>query len=184
MAKSRSPLVDQLWEEAKSGSRKLTATERRRVLVYLDEVGEQNASNKPYSNVELAKLFKVGEKVIRDDKTRLLREIGKALTPEAQIMVVAAHMRDIDNLISRGQRGLAANESGTLGERFYLETLLKLLKEKRETYENVGVIRKELGTINVAEEHWVAEARVDTGTLTVRQATDAEHAEADEEAVH
>jgi hypothetical protein len=156
--------VDSLWEEAKAGSRKLTAPERRRVLVYLSEIGETKESN-----VELAKLFKVTETVIRQDKQRLLREMGKELTPQAQVMIVAAHLHDLNQLIITAKRGQLQNESGTLNERFYVETLMKLYKERRETYENVGVIRKELGTINVDQEHWVATADTDTGTLGVHQ---------------
>lgn len=160
MAKRNQALhVDVLWEEAQAGQRKLTPTERRRVLVYLDEIGETKLSN-----VELAKIFKVTERVIREDRDRLLRDLGATLTPEAQVYFVARQLRDLDQLIVTGKRGLQENERGTLAERFYLETLLKLYKERRETLEGVGVIRKELGTLNIAEEHWVATVD-ETGTV-------------------
>lgn len=158
--------VDYLWEEAKAGNRKLTPTERRRVLVYLDEIGETR-----HSNVALAKLFHVTERILRLDKTRLLREFGATLTPAAQVEVLARHLRDMEHLIAVGQRGLQANDAGSLGERFYLETLMKLMKERRETYENTGILRKELGTLNVAEEHWVATVDVLDGALGVHSAT-------------
>jgi hypothetical protein len=166
--------VDDLYEEAKAGSRKLTAFERRRVLAYLTELGEATKM----SNVVLAKLFKVTETVIRQDKHRFLIEAGKELTPEAQVRIVASHLNDLEQLIITAKKGQQANESGTINERFYVETLMKLYKERRETYENVGVIRKELGTINVDQEHWVATADTDNGTLGVHQASDDDIAEA------
>lgn len=167
--RSRTAHVDVLWEEAKSHARKLTAKERRRVIVYLKEIGETKLSN-----VELAKVFQVDEKVIAADKRRILSDLATSLTPEAQMLIVARHMDDLEELIATGRRGLHANDSGTLNERFYLETLMKLYKERRETYENVGIIRKELGTLNVAEEHWVAEADISTGALSVRQADESD----------
>lgn len=159
------PLVDVLWEEAKAGTRKLTVQERRRVHVYLEEIGDTHMSV-----VELAKIFQVSENTIREDRKAILRSIGKDLTPEAQVMIVAQHMHEIDRLIVTAKNGMRQHTSGALGERWYIETIAKLLKEKRETYENVGVIRKELGTLNVAEEQWVATVDPDNGNLGVHQA--------------
>jgi hypothetical protein len=101
--------VDDLYEEAKAGSRKLTAFERRRVLAYLTELGEATKM----SNVVLAKLFKVTETVIRQDKHRFLIEAGKELTPEAQVRIVASHLNDLEQLIITAKKGQQANESGT-----------------------------------------------------------------------
>lgn len=162
--RARDAHVDILWEEAKAGTRKITAMDRRRILVYLDEIGDTD-----YTNVELAKIFKVNESVIRGDHKSILQSIGEGLTPEAQVLIVAKHMSELDRLIVIAKNGLKQHDSGMMGERWYIETIAKLLKEKRETYENVGVIRKELGTINVAEETWIATVDPNNGNLGVHQ---------------
>jgi hypothetical protein len=162
--------VDVIWEEVKAGTRKVTARERRRCLVYVDELGEI------HSNVELSKMFGVSESVIRDDKKRLLREFGATLTPEAQIELLARHLRSIDTLIGNaeaGRKACNAAGAGSINERFYIETLLKLQQERRTTLENTGILRKELGTLNVQEEHWVATTD-EAGIQNVHEATPAE----------
>lgn len=174
MATKKQPHVDVLWEEAKAGSRKLNSVDRRRVLVYIDEIGDDD-----FTNVELAKIFQVSEPIIRQDKRKILQSIGAALTPEAQVMIVAQHMHEIDRLIVIAKNGMRQHNSGVMGERWYIETIAKLLKEKRETYENIGVIRKELGTLNVAEETWVATVDPSSGNLGVHLGTAEELAEED-----
>jgi hypothetical protein len=148
MAKER---VEQLWEVAQAGTRKLSASERRRVLIYLDEVGE-----KKQTNYDLARIFKVSEAQIRADKQRLLGHYVRVLTPEAAISLVAGHFRELDNMIALCKRGMDACDSGTTMERFYLETMAKLLRERFTSWQEVGVVRKELGNLNVTEERWVA----------------------------
>lgn len=156
--------VDELWEDAKNGTRKLTSTERRRVLVYLQELGVH------ITNVELSRTFRISERQLREDRKRVLRSLGEDLTPDAQITIVAGLVQEYDQAIGRIKRALATLNPGDRLEREYVETLMKVLHEKRSTYENIGVIRKELGTINVAEEHWIATANIETGELNVQPA--------------
>jgi hypothetical protein len=143
--------VDQLWEVAKAQTRRITPSERRRVLIYLDEIGEKNLSN-----VELAKIFQVTENAIRTDKKRLLNHYVMALTPDAAMSLVARHFKDSDDLISITKRGLDSNEAGTTGERFYIETLMKLYRDRWVAWQEIGLVRKELGNMNATEEKWVA----------------------------
>jgi hypothetical protein len=158
------PTAEQLYETAKSGIRKLTATERRRVLIYLDEIGE-----KGLSNYDLARIFQVTEAIIRADKKRLLNHYVMALTPEAAMSLVARHFKDLDNLIVLARRGLDENDRGSTNERFYVETLAKLYKDRFAAWQEIGVVRKELGHMNVTEEKWVATVDPVTGDCGVHK---------------
>lgn len=180
MSRKNRPHVDAIWEEAKAG-RRLSAGDRRRVMVYLEELGGPDGNQ---SAVQLAKIFQVSEHIIRLDRKTILRALGQELTPEAQVMIVARHMSEIDSLIVTARNGMRQHTSGALGERWYVDVLLKLYKEKRETYENIGVIRKELGTLNVAEECWVATVDPDNGNLGVHQAAADELAKLDDDNDH
>lgn len=154
--------VDELWEIAKAGTRKLTATERRRVLVYLDEIGEKRVNN-----YQLAKWFQVSETVIRQDKKRMVERYVSTLAPDQAMQFVAAHYKDLEDLIGVTKNGLDQTESGTMGERFYVETLSKLYKERLSLLQEIGVVRKELGNLNVSEEKWVATVDTNTGECGV-----------------
>lgn len=153
-----------MYEEAKAGARRLTPSERRRVLIYLEEIGDTKRNN-----YDLAKLFQCHEKGIRQDKQRLLNEYARKLNPQYAMQFVGRHMKDLEDLVVVGKLGLQSQERGVLGERFYIETLLKLYKERREALENMGVIRKELGQMSVTEEHWIATVAED-GEASVHEA--------------
>lgn len=143
--------VEELFEIAKAGKRKLTATERRRVLLYLDEIGE-----KKFTTFELARTFQVSEQQIRDDKRRIIQHYVGGLTPEFAMLFVAKHFKDTEDLISVAKRGLDENEAGTQLERFYIETLGKLYRDRWGALQEVGIVRKELANMNADEEKWVA----------------------------
>lgn len=130
--------------------RKLSAGERRRVLVYLIELGETKTV------AELSRMFRVNEKTVRGDQRRLLKRAGEALTPDQGAFIVAQHLEDINQLIVRTRTGLGKNDPGTLGERNYIETLAKLFEQRLKVYQESGVVRKELGNLNVAQEVWTA----------------------------
>lgn len=153
--------ADELWQIAQAGTRKLKAFERRRVIVYLDETGDNKQSTQ-----ELAKIFKVSETCIREDRKKLMVTLTGQLTPEHALDFIGQHIADINMLIAIGKRGLKTQNAGDLGETRYIDSIGKLIKERRETLENIGVIRKELGNMNVTEEHWVATV-TDTGECYV-----------------
>jgi hypothetical protein len=143
--------VEDLFETAKSGQRKLTASERRRVLVYLDEIGE-----KGLNTFELAKIFQVSEKQVREDKRRVLSHYVGGLTPEFAMLFVAKHFKDTEDLISVTKRGLDENTAGGANERYYIDLLGKLYQSRWNALQDVGIVRKELANMNADEEKWVA----------------------------
>jgi hypothetical protein len=143
--------VEELFETAKSGQRKMTASERRRVLLYLDEIGE-----KGLTVFELARIFRVSEQQIRDDKRRIIQHYVGGLTPEFAMLFVAKHFKDTEDLISTARRGLDQNDPGSTLERFYIETLSKLYRDRWGALQEVGIVRKELANMNADEEKWVA----------------------------
>jgi hypothetical protein len=156
--------AESLYEVARSGTRKLSAIERRRVLIYLDDIGE-----KGNNNYDLAKIFQVTEAVIRADKKRLINHYVMALTPDGAMQLVARHFADVEQLIAVAKRGLDANDIGSQNERFYVDTLSKLYKERFAGWQEVGVVRKELGHMNVTEETWVATVDPTTGECGVHK---------------
>lgn len=158
---NKSQAVDELWEQARAGTKKLTATDRRRCLVYIDDIGDTK-----YSYPELARIFGVSETVVRADRKRLMSTLTGLLTPEHAIHFVSTHIAQIDQLIAIARRGLNSQNPGDLGESRYMDTLTKLLKEKRDTLMDCGVIRKELGNMSVTEERWEATV-TDTGECFV-----------------
>lgn len=165
MSKTKSIPIDLLWGLAKSGQRKLTASERRRVLIYLEDVGE----SQQYTNHDLAKIFQVSDTVIHLDKKRILTTYADSLTPDQAMQFVARQLKDIETLITTAKKGLQKNETGTLGERFYIDTLKGLYKERFSIYQEVGIVKKELGSLNISEEKWVATVDVDTGECGVHR---------------
>jgi len=144
--------AEQLYESVQNQPRKLTARERRRVLVYLDEIGDLSQK----SNYELARLFQVTEKVIRDDRKKLLATIAADLTADNAISLVAKHAADLHSLIRLAYKGLNAVDPGSIYHRNYLETLAKLEGQYFSTLQEIGIVRKELGHMAVTHEEWEA----------------------------
>jgi hypothetical protein len=143
--------AEDLWEVAKSGERKLKAPERRRVLKYLDEIGE-----KKISVPDLARIFRVSEQQVRSDKRRVIETYVGGLTPKYAMLFVAKHFKDLDDLMSITKRGLDETESGGTNEAKFTEVMLKLLQHKWNALQEVGLVRKELADMNADEEKWVA----------------------------
>jgi hypothetical protein len=143
--------AEHLWEIARSGQRKLKAPERRRVLRYLDEIGE-----KKISTIDLARAFQVSEQQVRSDKRQVIETYVGGLTPKYAMLFVAKHFKDVDDLIAVARRGLDETESGSSSEAKYLEVMLKLAEHKWDSLQEVGLVRKELADMNADEEKWVA----------------------------
>jgi hypothetical protein len=142
---------------AEAATRKLTTGERRKVLVFLEETGRE--PNKPKKNIyELADLFKVSVGTIREDRKRLTSLYAQSLTPAHATTFVAEYLREINGLITTCRTALNTDscDPGTLAERAYVETMMKLLKEKFSALQEIGVVKKSLGELNVIEEVWCA----------------------------
>lgn len=126
-------------------------------MVYLDELGELEDK----TNNELALLFQVSETQIRQDKSRMLQTIGEELTADNAMALVSKHTSDIRALIRLARRGLKNCEAGGLAYRNYLETLMKLEEQHFSVLQEIGIVRKELGHMQVTHEEWEAKISSD-----------------------
>jgi hypothetical protein len=140
---------DELYKQAQQGL-KLTPSQRRAVIAHLEEQGEIQ------SNYELAAIFRVDERVIRRDRTRLLRTNAKAIHPEQALLYIAAYVRSHDQAIAQCRLGLKKAQPGTPTHQMYLKLLSDLEERKASKLQSIGVIPKELGRLAITEEKWIA----------------------------
>lgn len=140
---------DKLYAEAQNG-RKLSAPERRRVIAYLDEIQEH------YSNYQLAAVFGCDEKLIRLDRKRLMRAYANAITPENAMGFVADYIKTHDELIARSRKALDGLTEGGQSHRAYIALISELTQKRLKALQDIGVVERELGHLNVSEEKWVA----------------------------
>lgn len=154
--------VETLLDIAKRKARKLRPGERRRCIVYLEELGESHSTR------ELAEIFGVGESVIAQDRKRILKLYATELTPAHALQFVADSLRGHDDLIRRARAGLRSTVEGTLMHQKYVEQLSQLELRRIKILQEIGVVAKELGHLNVSEEVWYAKVSED-GIVSVSQ---------------
>ena len=150
-----------LYKSAQQGN-KLTPTERRSVISYLEETGTQA------SNWELAQLFQVDEKVIRRDRLRLLRQYASQINPKLAMQYVAKYARSHERYLSQAREALSKAQVGTLSHQNYLKLCSDLEQRLLGVMQDVGIVPKELGHMAISKEEWVAEFD-DAGVAHVRE---------------
>lgn len=157
---------EELVELALHGVRKITADERRRVMAWLDS-DRYGVAGKPYqTNSQLAKLFRVSEFTIHDDRRTMLRDYAATLTPDKAMTLVARYFQGHDRLLAAAEKGINEAPPGTMAHREYLKLYSDLAARQMKMAQDIGVIRKELGHLQVTEETWVAETSAE-GISTV-----------------
>lgn len=159
---------DVLLQVAVSKERRLTAKERRFVLAYLMERKIDPEAKAYRSNYQLAALFGVNETTIRNDKAKIFREYSSQITPDRAIAFVTDALKAQDRLIRRAESALVDCQSGSLAEREYIELLDKLEARRFKIVQDIGIVAKELGRLQVAEETWEATVNED-GVTSVSQ---------------
>ena len=164
--KSVSP--EDLLKVAIAKERKLTSKERRTVLAFLMDQKIDPVAKTFRSNYQLADLFGVSESMIRNDKKRILRDYSSNITPDQAMAFVTDALRAQDRLIRRAEAALMECESGGLAEREYIELLDKLEARKLKVAQDIGIVAKELGRLQVVEENWEATVSED-GITSVSQ---------------
>jgi hypothetical protein len=150
----------------------LTPRERREAVAYLDDHGFGD-DNRDLSNYELADLFDVSEKIIREDKKRILAEYTSVISPAEALSYVGQYLRSHDGLIVRAKHGLAKSKPGTQAHQHYLRLISDLEAKRIQILQEIGAVPKELGRLNVTEERWVATVSND-GIVTCQPASQAE----------
>lgn len=116
------------------------------------------------SNYQLAELFQCDEKIIRIDKKKLLKALASSITPENAMGFVARYIQEHDDLIAKAKKGLDKTTAGGSSHRAYLALLSELALKRLKALQEIGVVRKELGNLNVSKEVW--QASVDEDGIT------------------
>jgi hypothetical protein len=157
---------EELIELALHGARKILSTERQRVMAWLDS-DRYGLTGKAYqNNSALAKLFHVSEFTIHDDRRKMLQAYAATLTPDHAMTLVARYFQGHDRLLAAAEKGLNEAPPGSMGHREYLKLYSDLAARQMKMAQDIGVIRKELGHLQVTEETWVAETSAE-GISTV-----------------
>lgn len=159
---------EELIELARNDTRRISAEERRRVMAWLD--GDRyGATGKAYqTNAQLAKLFHVNESTIHHDRRAMLRDYAATLTPDQAMTLVARYFQGHDRLLAAAEKGLNEAPPGTMAHREYLKLYSDLSARQMKMAQDIGVLRKELGHLQVTEETWVAETSAE-GISSVRR---------------
>jgi hypothetical protein len=164
---------ERLWAIAESKERKLSVDERREVLRWLDEDGRREMPDpddpsktivvtiRSYSNYRLGEVFQVSEKQIRKDRALIRKMAMDALTPEQGLAFVEGFLREHNALIRRAEDGLEACVPGSQTQVMFLRLLSDLRKRHIALLQEVSVVPKELGNLNITEEIWTAEVSRD-----------------------
>ena len=135
-------IAKDLWASAQNGE-KLTTQQRRHVLEWLAVMGE--ISN--YTNVDLAKVFGVGERMVRVDRKKIRDDTIKALSENKDVNFIIA---DIMLHVEKQLKDLERNKkSCRVGSPTYNQAC-KMIVDIRfalvKTMQDLGWLPKNLGT--------------------------------------
>jgi hypothetical protein len=151
--------VTDLLKLAESGAQ-LGTQQRRRVIASLD------AGDKYHTAEELGVMLHVDDRTIRSDRYKIGHSYAQNMDPQHAMRFVVDFVQDHDRMIRKARRALDNAVEGTLAHQNYLKLLSDLSKRKIETLQSIGAIPKELGRLNVSEEHWVATTEGDVTTVS------------------
>jgi hypothetical protein len=150
--------AQELFEKAQQGQ-SLTPRERRKVVDWVDSQDELD-----YSNTKLAEIFGVSEGNIRHDKKLILKAYASAISPEMAMTYVGHYLKSHDDLIRKARFGLFKTKVGTVYHQNYLKVISDLEDRKKKLLQEIGIIPKELGSVNIFQEVW--QATVSDGGVT------------------
>lgn len=155
------PHADKLIARARSGER-LTATERRHCLAYMQHSHPDN------STMELAELFKVSDRQIRDDRNIIRTEYAKQIKKEDVGLVIADIRMALEQQIRNVESSLRKCQLGT---RTYLEhckTIMAMRLQSVEALQKLGYYPLNLGNSTVERFDYVAIVDERTGAVDTR----------------
>ena len=114
------------------------------------------------------------------DRQRVLSAAAEQLTPEKAAEFVQAYLSDVDALIRQAQDALidpTICPPGSLAHQNYIRILESLQEKRIAKLQQIGVVRNDLGTLNVREEVWEASVEGTTGVIHNRKLTAEESAD-------
>lgn len=154
------PQAEKLLERAQKGER-LNTKDRRHCLAYLD------VAKPDYTNVALAELFKVTERMIRVDRDKIRKQKAEIVKKEDIGLVIA----DIALCFDRQVRDLEHSKAKCkVGSAVYLnhcKAIFNLQLEKVRALQELGFYPKNLGNMTVDKFEYKAVMLAD-GSITTR----------------
>jgi hypothetical protein len=154
------PKAEKLVERAQNGER-LTRGERLHAIGYLMAVSPQ------MSNVDMAELFRVSEKQIRDDRRKIRDEKAKAIREEDIGLVIADIALSFDNQVRDLEKSKIKAKQG---ERTYMEhckSIFDMQLRKIKALQELGFYPKSLGNLTIEKFEYAAVVGKD-GSVAVR----------------
>jgi hypothetical protein len=107
--------------------------------------------------------------MIRVDKKVIEKKAGELISPAKAVSYVVGSFKVLDRLIRSAELGMDQTELGTQGHREYIKVLADLDARRFKMAQDISIVPKELGRLQITEEHWIAETSAD-GTTTVFEA--------------
>lgn len=150
----------ELWAKAQNGE-KITAQQRRHVLEWLQVMGDTS-----YTNVDLAKIFGVTERMLRIDKQKVREEAVKALSQNKDInFVIADVFMDFETQRRDLERNKKSARLGTPTFNQACKMIFDMRVQMLKLLQDLGWLPKNLGT--AVTESYVYKAVVNTSDSTV-----------------
>jgi hypothetical protein len=136
------PTTKRLIGRAEKGE-KLTPKERRQCIGYF-MVAEPETSN-----TDLAALFRVSERMIRFDQKAIKEQIAKEYAGLDPTVIVGELMMMRDRQIANIERSLKKAVEGSRTYLAHCVAINKILTDTTKTLQDLGVLPKELGNLQV-----------------------------------
>lgn len=138
-----------LTQRARDGE-KLDAEQRRRCVAYL------SSTEPSISNVEMADIFKVSEKTIREDKQKIREEVADEIETDDIRLVIADLKIHFSQHRTELEKGKRASHPGTKLHLDYVRALLDLDLKVMDAYQRLGLLPSNIGAMVVNEYNFAA----------------------------
>lgn len=153
------PEAEQLLERAKHGER-LTTKERRHCVSY------NMAKHPEISNVAMADVFKVTERVIRLDKKFIREERAKLIKEDDIGLVIADIHQSFENQVNDIEKGKKKCKEGSRDYLEYCKAIFNLRLQTVKALQELGYYPKNLGSMTVDKYLYTAEVTKDGSVVS------------------
>lgn len=138
-----------LLEKAHAGEI-LSAKDRRHCIDYILTNSSANGKHlNPITVAEMADLFKVSERQIRDDKRKVREQRAKEISEEDVSLVIVELLQTFDDQIADAHRQKRKVKPGTPTYLQYIKAITELTTQKITILQSLGYYPKNLGNLNV-----------------------------------
>lgn len=146
----------EIWLQDAIEGKELTTEQRRHVVAWIMATGS-------YTNAEMAQLFKVNERTITTDRTKI-RELMADSIKEEDIGLILSDLRmTFEEAIRRTQKAIKKAKPGTRTYLDYVNNIPKLQTEYTKVMQDLGYFPKSLGTLQVDKFEFKANVGLQVG---------------------